>query len=86
MLGPRLVLDGFWEAWVTLALARYIRPGFYSVAVGANYGYYSMLMAAACGREGYVLASEPNPVLAQTYLPANLAPMAAASKWNSARR
>ena len=25
MLGSRLMLDGFWEAWVTLALARYIR-------------------------------------------------------------
>jgi len=73
MLGPRLVLDGFWEAWVTLALARYIQPGFHCVDVGANYGYYSVLMALACGREGRVLACEPNPLLAETYLPANLA-------------
>ena len=27
MLGPRLVLDGFWEAWVPLAIARYLKPG-----------------------------------------------------------
>ncbi len=73
MLGPRLVLDGFWEAWVTLALARYIQPGFHCVDVGANYGYYSVLMALACGREGHVLACEPNPLLAETYLPGNLA-------------
>mgnify|MGYP000480605237 CR=1 FL=1 len=31
MLGPRLVLDGFWEAWVTLAFARYMQPGFHCV-------------------------------------------------------
>jgi len=73
MLAPRLVLDGFWEAWVTLALGRYIQPGFHCVDVGANYGYYTLLMAAACGRGGRVLACEPNPVLAETYLPGNLA-------------
>ncbi len=73
MLGPRLVLDGYWEAWVTLALARYLQPGFHCVDVGANYGYYTLLMAGACGRGGRVLACEPNPLLAETYLPGNLA-------------
>jgi FkbM family methyltransferase len=32
-----------------------------------------LLMALACGREGRVLACEPNPLLAGTYLPGNLA-------------
>jgi FkbM family methyltransferase len=73
MLGPRLVLDGFWEAWVTLAIARHLRPGMWCVDVGANYGYYTLLMAAACGPEGRVVACEPNPLLAETYLPQNLA-------------
>jgi FkbM family methyltransferase len=73
MLAPRVVLDGFWEAWVTLALARYIQPGFHCVDVGANYGYYTLLMAAACERVGRVLACEPNPLLAETYVPGNLA-------------
>jgi FkbM family methyltransferase len=73
MLGPRLVLDGFWEAWVTLALARYLQPGAYCVDVGANYGYYTLLFAAACGPEGRVIACEPNPLLAERYLPQNLA-------------
>ena len=73
MLGPRLVLDGFWEAWVTLALARYLQPGMWCVDVGANYGYYTLLMALACGREGRVLACEQTPLLAETYLPGNLA-------------
>ncbi|MGQ0431802.1 MAG: FkbM family methyltransferase [Microthrixaceae bacterium] len=73
MLALRLVLDGFWEAWVTLALGRYIQPGFHCVDVGANYGYYTLLMAGACEREGRVLACEPNPLLAETYLPGNVA-------------
>jgi FkbM family methyltransferase len=73
MLGPRLVLDGFWESWVTLAIARQLQPGMWCVDVGANYGYYTLLMAAACGPEGRVVACEPNPLLAGTYLPQNLA-------------
>jgi FkbM family methyltransferase len=43
------------------------------VDVGANYGYYTLLMAAACGPEGRVVACEPSPLLAETYLPRNLA-------------
>jgi hypothetical protein len=57
MLAPRLVADGFWEAWVTLAVARYLQPGMWCVDVGANYGYYTLLMAAACGPEGRIVAS-----------------------------
>ncbi|MCO6454929.1 MAG: FkbM family methyltransferase [Pirellulaceae bacterium] len=72
MLGPRLVTDGFWEAWVTLAIARYLQPGMWCVDVGANYGYYTLLMAAACGVDGRVVACEPNPLLAEQYLPQNL--------------
>jgi len=73
MLGPRLVLDGFWEAWVTLAIARHLRAGMWCVDVGENYGYYTLLMASACGPNGHVAACEPNPLLAETYLPQNLA-------------
>jgi FkbM family methyltransferase len=73
MLGPRLVLDGFWESWITLAIARHLRPGMWCVDVGANYGYYTLLMALASGREERVLACDPNPLLAETYLPTNLA-------------
>jgi FkbM family methyltransferase len=73
MLAPRLVADGFWEAWVTLALGRYVQPGFHCVDVGANYGYYTLLMAAAGEHGGRVLACEPNPLLAETYLPRNVA-------------
>jgi FkbM family methyltransferase len=72
MLAPHLALDGFWEAWVTLAIARYLRPGMWCVDVGACYGYYTLLMVRGCGPEGHVVACEPNPLLARMYLPQNL--------------
>jgi FkbM family methyltransferase len=43
------------------------------VDVGANYGYYTLLMASVCSATGRVVACEPNPLLAKTYLPQNLA-------------
>lgn len=49
------------------------QPGNWCIDVGANYGYYTLLMAAACGPHGRVVACEPNPLLAETYLPQNLA-------------
>ncbi|MCS7022597.1 MAG: hypothetical protein NZU63_12305 [Gemmataceae bacterium] len=62
MLGPRLVLDGLWEAWVTLAIARHLQLCMWCVDVGANYGYYTVLMTAGCGLEGRVVACEPSPL------------------------
>jgi FkbM family methyltransferase len=62
---PRLCLDGFWESWITTAIARVVQPGFFCVDVGANHGYYTLLFADAVGPEGRVLAVEPNPALAK---------------------
>jgi len=63
-LVPYLCLDGFWESWVTLAIARIIRPGWHCVDIGANHGYFTLLMADATGPTGRALAVEPNPRLA----------------------
>lgn len=73
MLGPRLALDGFWESWVTRALAHHIHGGNWCIDVGANYGYFTLLMAGLAGPEGRVVACEPIPFLASDYLPRNLA-------------
>lgn len=62
---PRLCLDGYWESWITLAIARRLRPGLRCVDVGANHGYYTMLMADAVGDTGRVAALEPNTELAE---------------------
>lgn len=56
---PHLALNGFWEAWVTLAIARQVQPGWRCVDVGANVGYFTLLMADLVGPEGAVLAVEP---------------------------
>src|SRR5260370_19641668 len=40
-----LMLDGFWEMWLTQFLARSIRSGMTVIDVGANFGYYTVLFA-----------------------------------------
>lgn len=59
-LAPHLMWDGFWELWITQAMARCIEPGMVAVDVGANFGYYTLLMADAVGPGGTVFAFEPN--------------------------
>jgi FkbM family methyltransferase len=63
-IAAHLLLDGFWEMWVTEEMLRHIRPGMTAVDVGANLGYFTLLMADLVGPSGRVLAFEPNPVLA----------------------
>ena len=58
-LAPHLVLDGIWEPWITMAIARHVNPGMRCMDVGACYGYYSLLMADIVGPEGKVEAWEP---------------------------
>jgi FkbM family methyltransferase len=66
---PHLAMDGFWEAWISLFMARTIQPGWHCVDVGANFGYYTLLMADQVGKDGRVLCIEPNADLAANYLP-----------------
>ncbi|MGG5817265.1 FkbM family methyltransferase [Falsiroseomonas sp. HW251] len=63
-LGPHLLLDGYWEYWCTSFMLNRIRPGQVCLDVGANLGYYAVLMADLSGPTGRVLALEPNPRLA----------------------
>jgi FkbM family methyltransferase len=56
-----VMLDGYWEMWLTQFIARLIEPGMHVADIGANYGYYSLLMADLIGPTGRLLAVEPNP-------------------------
>ncbi len=56
-----VMLDGFWEMWLTQFLARRVKPGMTVVDVGANFGYYTLLCAHAVGESGHIIAVEPNP-------------------------
>lgn len=65
VLAPHLMTDGYWESWITLAMLRALKAGMVAVDVGANYGYYSILMGRCVGPEGRVVAFEPNPRMAE---------------------
>lgn len=60
---PHLMLDGYWEFWITEFVLRNLKPGQCALDLGAHMGYYTMLMADIVGPTGRVLAFEPNPRL-----------------------
>ena len=59
-----VMLDGYWEIWLTLFFARMVRPGMTIIDVGANFGYYTLLFGQAVGGTGHVVAVEPAPTTA----------------------
>jgi FkbM family methyltransferase len=59
-ISPRLMADGFWETWVTIAVCRIVQRGWRVIDVGANVGYYSVVLSELVGPEGRVEAVEPN--------------------------
>jgi len=62
-IAPHLLLDGYWEYWVTEFVCRNVARGETAMDVGAVYGYYTILLADLVGPEGRVEALEPNPWL-----------------------
>lgn len=59
-----VMLDGYWEIWLTLFFANTVTPGMTVMDIGANLGYYTLLLGDAVGPSGHVIAIEPVP---QTY-------------------
>jgi FkbM family methyltransferase len=64
-LSPHLMLDGYWEMWLTEVIAERVKPGMIVADIGANLGYYTLLMAELVGPTGLVHAFEPNPRMAE---------------------
>ena len=58
-LSPHLMMRGMWEPWITMAIAKHIKPGQRCIDIGANIGYYTLLLAGLVGPAGHVLAIEP---------------------------
>jgi FkbM family methyltransferase len=61
-----LMLDGYWEIWLTQFFARVVKPDMTVIDVGANFGYYTVLFGDAVGTTGRVIAIEPVPSTAAT--------------------
>lgn len=64
-LSSHLMLDGYWEMWVTEVLVARLRRGMLAIDVGANLGYFTLIMADLVGATGHVHAFEPNADIAR---------------------
>jgi FkbM family methyltransferase len=81
-MATEVIRAGFWELPETVALLMATRPGACVVDVGAQVGYYSVLLARAARQGGRVYAFEPDPenfrtLTANAALTAQIAPDAA---------
>ncbi|PZU10327.1 FkbM family methyltransferase [Sphingomonas sp.] len=63
-LSRSLIDHGYWEMWLTEALEELLKPGMVAIDIGANLGYFSLLMADRVGPSGRVHAFEANPAMA----------------------
>jgi FkbM family methyltransferase len=60
-IAREVCLTGYYEPPVTRLMQRRLHAGGAMVDVGANWGYFSLLAAAAVGTAGHVVALEPDP-------------------------
>lgn len=64
-LTPHIIMDGFWERWITNAFVDLIEKDSHVVDIGANVGYYSLLAASKLTGEGKITSFEANPGIAE---------------------
>lgn len=64
-LAPHILIDGYWEQWITNVFRQAIRPGMHVLDIGANVGWYSLLAAELVGPNGRLTSFEANPAMAE---------------------
>jgi FkbM family methyltransferase len=62
-IGANFLLDGYWEEWITRHLKDLVKPGMRVLDIGANMGFYTLLLADLVGPDGHVTAFEAHPNL-----------------------
>lgn len=60
-LTPHILLDGYWEMWITKVVTSLVKEGMNIVEIGCNVGYYSIIFASKIGKSGKIFAFEANP-------------------------
>lgn len=48
-LSMHLISEGYWEFWLTEVVAKLVKPGMTAVDIGANLGYFSLMMGELVG-------------------------------------
>ncbi|HWD23850.1 MAG TPA: FkbM family methyltransferase [Acidimicrobiales bacterium] len=61
IVSPYLLRDGYFEPYETALIASEIRQGDVVLDIGANIGYYTLILARLVGDHGRVYAFEPDP-------------------------
>ena len=64
-LAPHILIDGYWEQWITNVFRQSIQPGMQVLDIGANIGWYSVLAADLIGPNGRLTSFEANPAMAE---------------------
>lgn len=64
-IASHLMWEGRWEAHIEACLVPHARPGMTALDIGANFGFYTLLLAQAVGPAGAVHAFEANPHIAR---------------------
>ena len=60
-IAPFLLLNGYWEKWISIFFISVLKRGMTVVDIGANLGYYSIMAGARVGSSGKLYCFEANP-------------------------